>query len=230
MYIYRFSEPETVRNVTHVVGYEESITYKANVTVSYSPPCALNGRLENYNLTLKGTRPGFPDHDQPEKTTAELFVFQLRPDYEYVIVIEAFNGKLLGHGFQTEAFKAPPGGKTTASCHGAFLSPQNVVPLGASDVVPPVADGTTTATFVLSNQLFDDTNGDILYYVFVLSSVENNRSVGNVGFWDGTSWPDVFERWEHEGDVVPYQVTNRWWNPFDGTLRNVFRMLAHERN
>lgn len=78
----------------------------------------------------------------------------------------------------------------------------------------PNVEGAYTATYTFHENLFDDTNGDIIYYAIILG-VYGFHEESKASTWRGTedSWPLVSST-NATDDTMPYQATPNFWNPF----------------
>lgn len=94
-----------------------------------------------------------------------------------------------------------------------FLVPASITDAG---ITTPVVNGSSTAVFEISNDLFDRSSGEILYYAIIIGLVDNHEN-STFGHWDGVTWPSVgsssrFSFLRSSG--LPYQATPNFWNPF----------------
>lgn len=83
-------------------------------------------------------------------------------------------------------------------------------------------DGASTASYTFTDHLFNDTNGEIIYYAIILG-IYGHHETPVTGTWDGTedSWPSV--QTDNPDDTnSPYQATPKMWNPFQKTKNAVF--------
>lgn len=100
------------------------------------------------------------------------------------------------------------------------------VPAGVTEtVISPVVNGSSTAVFEFSNDLFDQRNGDIIYYAIILGTGTNSEN-STFGHWDGVTWPLVGSNsrsgiLRNSGGL--YQATPNFWNPFaEGNNNQIF--------
>lgn len=83
--------------------------------------------------------------------------------------------------------------------------------MGVNEFSPPQVDGPHTATYTFSSDLFDDSNGEILYYAIILG-VYGYHEESTASTWRGTSdsWPLI----SSINETLVYQATPKMWNPF----------------
>lgn len=105
-----------------------------------------------------------------------------------------------------------------------------LVPLGiiSTNFESPTVNSSSTAVFEFSNDLFDDSNGEILYYAIILGSAQSNEE-STFGFWNGTaeSWPTIGDNSRRRlmflrSGVEAYQATPILWNPFKSKFKKMF--------
>jgi hypothetical protein len=85
---------------------------KIQATISWKPPCKLNGHLQFYHLTLKGNRNGLEDVSENSATVSnpyQNYTFNdLRRGFNYDVSIKAQNSDFHGEA-KKFTFKAPSG-------------------------------------------------------------------------------------------------------------------------
>lgn len=82
---------------------------------------------------------------------------------------------------------------------------------------PPKVEGAHTAAYTFSDDLFDDSNGEIIYYAIILGMYGSHEE-STASTWEGTSdsWPLVGNTGA-TAETGPYQATPKMWNPFQGS-------------
>lgn len=92
-----------------------------------------------------------------------------------------------------------------------------LVPLGVTtdEFQPPDVEGASTAAYTFSKDLFDDSNGDIIYYAIIMG-VYGFHEESTASTWRGTedSWPQVSSA-NATNETQPFQATPKMWNPFE---------------
>lgn len=100
-----------------------------------------------------------------------------------------------------------------------LINPHTIVPSGvatSNDFTPPEVEGPHTATYTFSAELFDDSNGEILYYAIILGKYGQHETP-TANTWRGTedSWPLVPGI---TNDSYTFQATPKMWNPFQQSI------------
>lgn len=72
---------------------------------------------------------------------------------------------------------------------------------------PPEVEGPHTAAYTFSNDLFDDSNGEIVYYAIIIG-IYGYHEESKADTWD--TWPTI----ANTNGTLVYQATPIMWNPF----------------
>lgn len=103
----------------------------------------------------------------------------------------------------------------------------SLVPLGINTEVfnPPETAGPHIALYTFSNDLFDDSNGEILYYSIILG-IYGYHEESTASTWKGTvdTWPLISNK-NVTSDITSFQATPKMWNPFQNSMDNRLAML-----
>lgn len=91
--------------------------------------------------------------------------------------------------------------------------------LTVDEIYPPEIDGPYTASYTFSNDLFDDSHGEILYYAIILG-LYGYHEESTASTWRGTldSWPTISSTNSTSNETLPFQVTPKMWNPFQESI------------
>ncbi|KAK9721424.1 TM proximal of protein tyrosine phosphatase, receptor type J [Popillia japonica] len=195
------SAPNTVANIQRNVIDMKSENYSSHVEISFEKTCDLNDNFEHYTVDVNGTRSGYPDDDHNFDLgyNTQSFQLNLKPQYTY-------------SGFIAVVTTS----HTSSADIDSFTAPAGVPPSSTKTLEPPELTA-TTATLVLDNQFFDNSQGDVIYYAIIVN-VGAHISEGLGGkfdHWDESVWPDS-GFWSPNG-YGEYQTTPAFWAPFQDT-------------
>ncbi|KRT79393.1 hypothetical protein AMK59_8201, partial [Oryctes borbonicus] len=203
--------PQSIENIKMNITDNKSESYASSVEISFDKPCTLHAMFSHYSVNIVGKRTGFDDDlhlfsiDDFGNTS---FPFYLQPEYDYsggISVVTLFHSSTL----------TIPG----------FLSPAGVPPPTTS--VPDIYRFTpNTASIILSNEMFDRSFGDIMYYAIIINvDMDNYEELGG-GFQflsTASIWPNN-SYYGHE----EYQATPAFWNPFEKRTTNYTYTIGNE--
>ncbi|KAI4463580.1 cytokine receptor [Holotrichia oblita] len=193
--------PEPVGNVQTVITDMKTENYSSDVEISFDEPCELNDNFDHYAIEILGKRNGHVDDNHKFKLgyDTQSFLLTLKPQYTYS-----------GHIDVVTTFHM------SSADIDSFVAPSGVPPFSVKTLETPTLTS-TTATLVLNNQLFENSQGDILYYAIIISvRVDISEGLGGkFDFWNESEWPDSGFWSPH--NTEEYQTTPAFWAPFQDT-------------
>lgn len=78
---------------------------------------------------------------------------------------------------------------------------------------PPKGLSSSQAEYNISRDIFDEENGNILYYSIIIGEMHYEEK-STYGFWEGTenTWPTILTN--STESIQSYEATPLFWNPF----------------
>lgn len=192
---------------TEIMLSKDQEKYICHVQITFKPPCSMNSQFRSYRVQL--LEDGIVNATSEENELS--YSFPLEPSKDYVVVVHTITE--YGDGVKEEyAFQSPAGVPKVKS--NQFIL-QNV--------------NYTTASILIHKELFDDDNGDILYYsILVTGHDQIDNTTNSYGYWNGEVLPN-FPHWSEKTEAIEkYQATPQKWNPFSGNKTYVLYELGTE--
>ncbi|XP_037524690.1 tyrosine-protein phosphatase Lar [Rhipicephalus sanguineus] len=188
------------------------VAFKNNtVHLTWRPPLQKRGELQSYVVIYNATKPGKPTltnvpsellpvasvcHGMPAVCTFD--VEELPAEYVYTFDVRGINVNVSAWG---DALESPIQVEVPA---GDPPPPKNVSMVAGDCPSAPEPD--TQKKFMISNDMFDDINGDIRRYDVVIGSAELiDKDVES-----GIMWKEV----SRNQPTPPHVITPQDWNPF----------------
>ncbi|GJQ82876.1 hypothetical protein Trydic_g2614 [Trypoxylus dichotomus] len=204
--------PQALENIKANVTDLKSETYVSYAMISFDKPCELNALFLHYSVDISGMRDGHNNDEHMliiENFENTSFILELKPEFQYYGHIDVV----------TTTHKST---RTIPD----FSSPAGV-PMPSTAIIDVLQLLPNSASIILSNQMFDQTVGNIIYYAVIINEgIDNSEGLGG-GFQflsSPNSWPDT----GYYGDSTEYQATPKFWNPFSERVTNHTYIIGNE--
>ncbi|XP_048511505.1 receptor-type tyrosine-protein phosphatase eta isoform X2 [Athalia rosae] len=229
--------PGVVNNVSYINTTNANDSNVLDTLLSWELPCKLNGKIENFVVSVNGTRNGFENHvfneiynvsadvNNDERFTLNLG--ELRAEYNYTFEIAAKVEGISAYG-------------PSSSCNVIYPAGIPVAPADwymAKIKIDPHKAERSSSTALVVLPLFEDTNGEIQFYAVTISEMGYNSPAESRFDTTGGNWPSMIS-WQEamsRSPIVTYQATAIRWHPnatnhiYDyGTLKAVRIMLGED--
>ncbi|XP_012279804.1 tyrosine-protein phosphatase 10D isoform X2 [Orussus abietinus] len=208
--------PGAVSNLTYATFASKNDSNVLTTILRWRLPCDLNGNLERFRVSIRGTREGFANHTfhrtkevpevQHKDDVFSMDLGELRAEYAYTFEVAT---KVVG----VDSL-GPPVNQTTL--YPAGIPDQPSDEYVKSITIDPHKAQRTTSTASILLPLFPNINGEIRYYAIMVSKKGKNPPLRRRLNVRAGEWPDVVA-WRESmmrNFEVPYQATIPRWNPY----------------